>query len=122
MVCDYPAAYEGQSGFEFIKKIPTTWDEIKVPDAKVNEYIVIARRKDNEWYVGAINNHEERSVTISFNFLGEGKYGAEIYSDADDTNGNPNHLILQKRSVSKEDNLSLKLAAGGGLVIHLKKE
>jgi len=122
MVCDYPAAYEGQPGFEFIKKIPTTWDEIKVPDAKVNEYIVIARRKDNEWYVGAINNHEGRSVTISLNFLGEGKYGAEIYSDSDDTNANPNHLILQKRTVSKEDNLSLKLASGGGLVIHFKKE
>ena len=64
MVCDYPAAYEGQPGFEFIKEIPTTWDETKVIDAKVSEYILIARRKNNEWYVGAINNHEERPVTI----------------------------------------------------------
>ena len=122
MVCDYPAAYEGQPGFEFIKEIPTTWDEIKVIDAKVSEYILIARRKNNEWYVGAINNHEERPVTIPLHFLGEGKYDAEIYSDADDTNENPNHLILQKQTIAKEDNLSLKLAAGGGLVIHLKKE
>jgi alpha-glucosidase len=122
MVCDYPAAYEGQPGFEFIKEIPTTWDEIKVIDAKVNEYILIARRKNNEWYVGAINNHEARPVTIPLLFLGEGKYDAEIYSDADDTNEDPNHFTLQKRTVEKEDNLSLKLAAGGGLVIHLKKE
>ena len=122
MVCDYPAAYEGQPGFEFIKEVPTAWDETKVLDAKVSEYILIARRKNNEWYIGAINNHEERSVTISLNFLREGKYGAEIYSDADDTNENPNHLILQKRTVSKEDNLSLKLAAGGGLVIHFERE
>ncbi len=122
MVCDYPAAYEGQPGFEFIKEIPTTWDETKVIDAKVNEYIVTARRKNNEWYVGAINNHEERQVNIPLQFLNEGKYTAEIYTDADDTNENPNHLIIQKRTVVKEDNLSLKLAAGGGLVIHLKKE
>jgi alpha-glucosidase len=122
MVCDYPAAYEGQPGFEFIKEIPTTWDETKVIDAKVNEYIVTARRKNNEWYVGAINNHEERQVNIPLHFLSEGKYTAEIYTDADDTNENPNHLIIQKRTVVKEDNLSLKLAAGGGLVIHLKKE
>ena len=122
MVCDYPAAYEGQPGFEFIKEIPTTWDEIKVIDAKVSEYILIARRKNNEWYIGAINNHEGRWVTIPLRFLGEGKYDAEIYTDADDTNENPNHLILQKQTIAKEDNLSLKLAAGGGLVIHLKKK
>jgi alpha-glucosidase len=122
MVCDYPAAYEGQPGFEFIKEIPTTWDETKVIDAKVSEYILIARRKNNEWYVGAINNHEERTAAIPFLFLGEGKYDAEIYSDADDTNENPNHFTLEKRTVTKEDNLSLKLAGGGGLVIHLKKE
>lgn len=122
MVCDYPSAYEGQPGFEFIKEIPTTWDETKVIDAKVNEYILIDRRKNNEWYVGAINNHEERHVNIPLYFLAEGKYEAEIYSDADDTNENPNHLIIQKRTIIKEDNLLLKLAAGGGLVIHLKKE
>lgn len=122
MVCDYPAAYEGQPGFDFIKEIPTTWDETKVIDAKVNEYIVTARRKNNEWYVGAINNHEERQVNIPLQFLNEGKYTAEIYTDADDTNENPNHLIIQKKIVVKEDNLSLKLASGGGLVIHLKKE
>jgi alpha-glucosidase len=122
MVCDYPAAYEGQPGFEFIKEIPTTWDETKVIDAKLNEYILIARRKNTEWYIGAINNHEERPVTIPLHFLGEGKYDVEIYSDADDTNENPNHLIVQKRTIAKEDTLSLKLAAGGGLAIHLKKE
>ncbi|MEP6949078.1 MAG: glycoside hydrolase family 97 protein [Ginsengibacter sp.] len=122
MVCDYPAAYEGQPGFEFIKEIPTTWDEIKVIDAKVSEYIVTARRKNTEWYVGAINNHEARPVTIPLHFLDEGKYDAEIYTDAGDTNENPNHFILQKRTVTKEDTLPLKLATGGGLVIHLKKE
>lgn len=122
MVCDYPAAYEGQPGFEFIKEIPTTWDETKVLDAKVNEYILMARRKNNEWYVGAINNHEERQVNFPLHFLGEGKYTAEIYTDADDTNINPNHLVIQKRTVESGDSLSIKLAAGGGLVIHLKKE
>lgn len=122
MVCDYPAAYEGEPGFEFIKEIPTTWDETKVLDAKVNEYILIARRKNNDWYIGAINNHKERQLTIPLHFLDDGKYDAKIYTDADDTNENPNHLNIQNGSVTKKDNLSLKLAAGGGLVIHLKKQ
>ncbi len=121
MVCDYPAAYEGQEGFEFIKEIPTTWDETKVIDAKVDEYILIARKKNNDWYAGAINNHEARQLTISFNFLGEGKYNAEIYTDADDANENPNHLIMQKKVVKKDDNLIVNLASGGGVVMRLKK-
>ncbi len=122
MVCDYPAAYEGQAGFEFIKEIPTIWDETKVIDAKVDKYVLIARKKNNDWYVGAINNHEARQLNISFNFLDEGKYEAEIYSDANDTNENPNHLIMQKRIVTKDENLSIQLAAGGGVVMRLRKQ
>jgi alpha-glucosidase len=122
MVCDYPAAYEGQPGFEFIKEIPTTWDEIKVIDAKVGAYVVIARRKNNEWYIGAINNHEPRTLTIPLQCIGDGKYDAEIYTDAADTDEEPNHFTLQKQTLTRQDTLSLKLAAGGGLVIRLKKE
>lgn len=122
MVCDYPAAYEGQLGFEFIKEVPTTWDETKVIDAKVNEYLIDARRKNNEWYIGAINNHEARQINIPMDFLGEGKYEATIYTDADDTKIHPNDLVIQKKNVTKETTLSLKLVAGGGLAIHLKSE
>ncbi len=122
MVCDYPAAYEGQQGFEFIKEIPTTWDETKVIDARVNEYILIARRKNNDWYIGAINNHEAREVKIPLNFLEDGKYIAEMYSDATDTNENPNHLNIEKKIIGNGDNLSFKLAAGGGLAIRLQKQ
>lgn len=121
MVCDYPAAYEGQPGFNFIKEIPTTWDETKVLDAKVDEYILIARRKNNDWYIGAINNHEARTLKIPLAFLGEGKYEAEIYRDADDTNEHPNDIIIDKRNLAKGDNLEIKIAGGGGLTIHLKK-
>lgn len=56
MVCDYPAAYEGQPGFDFLKLVPTVWDETKVLDAKVGEYIIVARKKDNEWFIGSITN------------------------------------------------------------------
>ena len=72
--------------------------------------------------MGAINNHEEKTVSVPMHFLGEGKYGAEIYSDSDDTGNNPNNFILQRRALGKEDALSLKLASGGGFVIHLKKQ
>ena len=121
MVCDYPDAYNGQPGFEFLKQIPTTWDEIKVIDAKVSEYITIARRKNQDWFIGAITNSKSRELKIVFNFLGEGEYEAEIYRDGDDAEVNPNRVVQKKLRVNSNDVLSVKLAAGGGAVIHLKK-
>lgn len=120
MVCDYPAAYEGQPGFDFIKEVPATWDETKVIDAKVNEYIAIARKKNNEWYVGAITNHASREINIPFNFLGNGKFEATIYSDADDDATNPNHLVIQKKQITKDESILMKLAPGGGFAMRIK--
>jgi len=122
MVCDYPAAYEGQDGFDFIKMIPTTWDETKVVNAKIGEYITIARKKDNHWYLGTINDHSARELSISLDFLGDGNYFAEMYTDAADVNINPDHLKKENRVVTKKDLVSVKIAAGGGTVIHLKKQ
>src|SRR5205807_8913900 len=64
MVCDYPAAYEGQPGFEFLKEVPTTWDQTKVIDARVGEYIAIIRKKGRDWYAAAITNHSPRVVSV----------------------------------------------------------
>lgn len=121
MVCDYPEAYEGQPGFEFIKNIPTTWDEIKVLDGKPGEYILMARRKNNNWYLGAITNNRKRSVEIPFSFLGDGNYTGTLYRDADDTGSDPNHLIKQELQLNKSSSLTLTLAEGGGAVIEIIK-
>ena len=121
MVCDYPAAYEGQPGFEFIKEVPTNWDETRVIDAKLSEYVIIARRKGKDWFVGSINDHSVRTITVPLSFLEDGEYAAEIFSDAEDVNTEPNHLKKENKVVSKKDILDIRLAAGGGMVIHLKK-
>lgn len=119
MVCDTPQAYEGQPGFDFLQKLPTTWDDIKVPNASVKEYVTIARRKGKEWYIGSLNNSQARQLTINFDFLGDGNYEAEIYTDADDVNVNPNHLNKIVRKISKTDAVTLHLAAGGGAVMRI---
>lgn len=120
MVCDYPAAYEGQPGFEFLKEVPTVWDETKVLDAKVGEYILIARRKNNDWFVGAITNHEMRKLAVPTTFLGQGKYEVDIYTDAADAKQNPNHLTKQVRSVNNNDKIDVVLSSGGGMVMHVR--
>lgn len=122
MVCDYPAAYEGQPGFKFIQDVPTTWDETIVPAAVLHDYVSIARRKGNDWFIGTINSTAARTADLSLNFLPPGKYTAEIYSDADDVEETPNHLTLVTRTVTNKDNIDLKLAAGGGQAMRLVKQ
>lgn len=119
MVSDYPAAYEGQAGFEFLKQVPTSWDETRVLDARIGEYVTIARRKGNSWYVGSLNNHTNRTIKVSMNFLPPGNYIAEQYSDARDVDQNPNHLLKQSQSVTSKDTLTIELAAGGGQVMRI---
>ncbi|MFL5741263.1 MAG: glycoside hydrolase family 97 protein [Flavisolibacter sp.] len=122
MVCDYPAAYEGQPGFDFITTVPTTWDETRVLDAKIDEYIVVARRKGNDWFIGAINNHEARTLDLPLSFLGAGNYQASSYTDSADCDQQPNHINLTKELTSGEKLIHLRLASGGGAAFWLKKQ
>ncbi|MEI9921924.1 MAG: glycoside hydrolase family 97 protein [Bacteroidota bacterium] len=114
MVCDYPEAYEGQAGFEFIPTVPTTWDETRVLDAHIGEYVVIARRKGKQWFVGAISNNQQRELTVNFSFIGGGSHNVTIYSDAPDVAADPNHITKETRNITSLDNVKLKLGAGGG--------
>jgi alpha-glucosidase len=121
MVCDYPAAYEGQDGFDFLKAVPTTWDETRVPEAIPGERVTIARRKGEDWYVGTINNTVEKQVYLSLNWLPPGSYTARIYSDAPDAGTAPDHLRVETRTVNGGDSLMIRLAPGGGQVMRLTK-
>jgi alpha-glucosidase len=116
MVCDFPAAYEGQPGFDFIRSVPTVWDEIKVIDAKVGEFIVIARRKNQDWFVGAITNTNPRELSVPLTFLSEGTFQAKIKTDSSD---DPNAINEKVESVTKDSKLVVKLAAGGGMAAHI---
>lgn len=121
MVCDYPAAYEGQPGFDFIKAIPGTWDQTLVPVAAPGQSVTITRRKGTDWFVGTINNGTARTVTIPLSFLPPGQYEATIYSDSEEAAAKPNELNRQTRTVSSTDTISARLASGGGQAVLLKK-
>ncbi len=114
MVCDYPDAYEGQPGFEFLQQVPTTWDETRVLSAEVDKYIVVARRKGTDWFIGGITGHEARELVVPLGLLRKGPYDITLWTDAPDAAGNPNHLEKQTWHVAEGDSLSIKLAQGGG--------
>jgi alpha-glucosidase len=120
MVCDVPSAYEGQPGFDFIVDVPTTWDETRFVAGEVGEYVVVARRSGDTWYVGGMTNWTARTVELPLNFLGKGKFAAKLYADRSLDGENPNELRIEARDVSSKDNLKVQFAVGGGFVAVLR--
>ena len=86
MVSDKIENYENQKEFKFIEDVPCSWDKSKLIDAKLGEFVAVARKKDENWFTGIITNQDTRLVKIPLNFLENDKfYLAEIYCDDFDT-------------------------------------
>ena len=119
MVADYPGAYDGQKELEFLKEVPTTWDETRVLNGRPARFVTIARRSGREWYVGSITNWDSRDIDLPLSFLGPGQYRAEVYADGPNAATNAKDSVLEKRPVDAATVLHLKLAPGGGAAIRL---
>ncbi len=117
MVADYPEHYQGQKEFNFIKQVPTTWDEVRVLGGRPMENITLARRSGNDWYLGSLTNWDERSVKVPLDFLGGGKYIAEIYADAPDSASEATHTTFSKQPVERTTVLDVHMVSGGGNAI-----
>ena len=119
MVCDYPEHYEGQKEFNFIKRVPATWDEVRAIGGAPMDWISLARRSGKDWYVGTITNWDERDVKVPLDFLGPGKYVAEIYADAPDAAMEATHTTLSTQQVERSTVLDVQMVSGGGNAIWL---
>jgi alpha-glucosidase len=119
MVCDDPAAYRNQPGLEFIRNVPTSWEETKVIEGKIAEEIVIARRSGDDWYIGGMTDWTARDVDISLAFLGKGEYDAEIFQDVADAR--PAELTIVKRPVNAQSLISVHMVKGGGVAVRITR-
>jgi alpha-glucosidase len=122
MVCDYPEAYEGQAGFDFIQHVPVTWDETRVISAVPDQYLLIARKKNKAWWIGGITGNAARTLKINFLFLGEGSWRATVYQDDLKLPVNPNGILIKSLSVKSTDSLEIPFAPGGGVVMSIVGE
>ena len=121
LVSDTPAAYEGQEGFDFIRQVPTVWDETRVLVAEPGECILVARRKGSDWYLGAIgNNKSAHKFSVDADFLGEGTYDMTLYHDAPDSEQSPNNILRTDSVVKASDKLDLDCVPTGGLAAIIK--
>ncbi|MBE7174971.1 MAG: glycoside hydrolase family 97 protein [Mucilaginibacter polytrichastri] len=121
MLCDYPQAYEGEAGFDWLREVPVTWDETHVPAAEPGKFMSIARRKGDTWYIGTINNSEQRSIELKTDFLPKGRYAIETWSDPDDAAAFPNKVKQEERQLNAGETMRIRMAAGGGNAIRIKK-
>lgn len=113
MLCDSPQHYEQEKECtEFIAKIPTVWDETVALDGKVGEYIVMARRNGNKWYVGGLVGHDARTVTVDLGFLGEGDWKMELFKDG--INATRHAEDYTRIEGQAGETLTVEVAPGGG--------
>jgi len=115
MLSDNPNAYmREQESVWFISSVPTTFDETIALDGNVGEYCVVARRKGNTWFIGAMNNWAARDITIDLSFLKAGSYQAAIFKDGMNADRDATDYKAEKINVSSNDKLDVHLASGGG--------
>jgi len=126
MMADLPENYEGKPALQFLKDVPTDWEDTKVLEGKIGEYITTVRKDRNsaDWFLGTITNEKTRDVEVSLSFLDKNAtYEAQIYADAEGTDEthNPSAIAISKKTVKASDKLKLHLGGAGGAAIRFKK-
>ena len=106
---------------KFIADIPTVWDETKVLEGKVGEYIAMARQKDGVWYIGAMTNWDEREMTLDLSFLESGNYQVEIFKDGVNADRVGKDYKRQVMKLPANKKVDIHMAKGGGVAIKIKK-
>jgi len=123
MAADLIENYKGQPAFQFIKDVPVNWDDTKALNGKIGDYVTIARKKNNSWYIGSITDENARDFTFKLDFLDEDtQYEAIIYADGPnaDWQTNPLDYTIEKKLVRKGDDFRIVLAKGGGQAVVLR--
>jgi alpha-glucosidase len=115
MLADSPSNYMREpEAMEFLGPVPTVWDESKVLDARLGEYVVIARRSGKDWYVAAMTNWTRRDLEVDLSFLPPGDFSIEAYQDGINADRNANDYKKTKTRTGDTRKLNIALAPGGG--------
>ena len=122
MLADSPSHYLREPEcMEFLSRVPTVWDETRVLAAEVADYVVIARRRGEEWYVGAMTDWTARDLSVDFSFLAPGEYKIEIFRDGINADRFGSDYKKSVGKVSPADRLNIRLAPGGGWAARIWK-
>jgi len=121
-LCDAPSAYiKEKESADFIASIPTYFDFTRVLEGKIGEYIVTARKKGDNWYVGGLNNWTDRTIKIDLSFLEEGKYRATIMKDGLNANKRAQDYKKEVIDITTSSVLEIPMAQGGGFAVKIER-
>ena len=120
VACDHPDNYKDQKGIEFLKEVPASWDDTRFLCGNVGEYIVMARKSGNRWYIGGMNNSTPREAVINLDFLPEGKYKLRYFKDNEKSNIEPVEINIGTENVDGGQLYKLKMEKGGGFAAYLE--
>ena len=118
MLCDAPTNYEREPDYtRFIADIPVVWDETRILQGRLGEYIVVARRKGDTWYVGGQTNWNARTIELPLSFLAGGDYATTVLTDGINANHNAEDYRMETDTHHRGETLTVSMASGGGFVI-----
>jgi alpha-glucosidase len=120
MLSDSPSNYmKEQECTDFLVKIPVVWDDLKVLEGKVGDYLLLARRSGTDWFVGALTDWNKREMELDLSFLPAGEFMIEIFQDGINADRHAQDYKHLKSSVKSGDKMKLDLAPGGGWVARI---
>jgi len=123
MLCDSPSNYDRERECtEFICGIPTVWSQTVPLDCRIGEYVSVARRSGDVWYVGALTGREARSLKLDLGFLGEGDYRVEIFRDGPNAARYGRDYRRGQMRLGTRRTLAVDMAPGGGFAMKITKE
>ncbi|MEA2063045.1 MAG: glycoside hydrolase family 97 protein [Gemmatimonadota bacterium] len=119
VLADSPTNYRKEKGLEFIKQVPTVWDETAFIEGEPGECIVLARKKGDAWYLGAMTNWDARELNIPLDFLGSGTWKVKTWTDGKkafrDRKPDFEDVSITTLDLTTGDSLSIELAPAGGM-------
>jgi alpha-glucosidase len=121
VVCDHPDHIQGQPGADFLKIVPTVWDDTKFISGYPGDYIAMAKRSGDQWFVGIMNNSIGKKLEVKLDFLPEGRYEMANWSDSKESDNDPKLLLLEKRIIKSNESIKVAMAKNGGFVATFKK-
>jgi alpha-glucosidase len=114
--CEHPKYVLGKPGVDFLQLVPSVWDDIRFLSGDPDTYVALAKQSGDLWYIGVLNNSQEREVTLSTAFLPAGKYTIRIWEDAKDANTKPQNIKKITETIKAGKPLKVKMAKAGGYV------
>jgi len=123
MLSDNPSNYYREPEcMEFMAAVPSVWDDTKILDAKVSDYIAIARRSGDTWYIGAMTDWDARSMELNLDFLDDGNYTMKVWKDGMNADRNASDFAQEELTVTSSSKIKVDMAPGGGWAAIIEKK